>query len=270
MMGYLAKDFPNEPVAILWSDHFVRHEKKFKQILLSAGNLVKKDNEKIIFIGQKPRFASDNLGWIETYEVILKDGDINFSKFAGFKYKPDKDLAEEYFKDKKYCWNLGYFVSTPKFIYSLFQRFSPNIYNLIEKILVSSSSPDFESIFKEQYHQMPEINFDSAILEQLDKNFAYVVIEDIGWSDVGAWEALKEALEQRREDNVIRGNTSLEGCVDNLIYNYNDKKLVVGIDLENMLVVDTPDVLLVAKKTSVAKIKKLVESFKGTENERLT
>lgn len=270
MMGYLSKKFPYEPVIILWSDHLVRHKALFTRIIQASGKLIEKDNNKIIFIGQKPRFASDNLGWIETGEVVKKEQNVSFHSFIGFRYKPDKELAKHFFSDKKYCWNLGYFVSTPHFVYSSFKRFMPHIYQLIEKILTDLRTKNFQKTFARYYHEMPEINFDNAVLEQLDKESAYVVVEDIGWSDVGAWEALKEALEEKREDNITKGKVLLEDSTDNLVYNYNDKKMLVGVDLNDMLIVNTDDVLLVAKKTSVAKIKKLVESFKGTEHEKLT
>lgn len=270
MMGYLTRKFPHEPVVILWSDHLVRHQDRFKKILLESGELIRKEQNKIIFIGQKPRFPSENLGWIETKGEYTKMSDVTFHKFAELKYKPNKELAEKYFHDEKYCWNLGYFVSTPKFIYSLFERFAPHIYRLIEKILEKVDTKNFRKLFAEYYHEMPEINFDNAILEQLDKEFAYVVIADIGWSDVGAWEALKEALEKKREDNITKGNVLLEDSSDNLVYNYDGKKMIVGVDLNDFLVVNTDDVLLIAKKTSVAKIKKIVEEFKGTEHEKLT
>ncbi len=270
MMGYLAKKFAHEPVVILWSDHIVRHEKRFKEIILAAGNLVEKEKERIIFIGQKPRFASDNLGWIETAGVAVNEGGIDFHKFLAFKYKPDKELAQKYFHSNKYCWNLGYFVSTPQFITNLFERFSPQIHRLVKLITEAKDDKNFSQLFREYYHQMPEINFDNAVLEQLDRDFAYVAVEDIGWSDVGAWEALKEALEQKKEDNITKGKVLLEDSIDNLIFNYDEKRLIVGIDLNDMLIVNTDDVLLVTKKTSVAKIKKLVESFRGTEHEKLT
>lgn len=270
MMGYLAKEDPDEPVAILWSDHMVKHEKKFKDILAAAGELAGQEKERIVFIGQKPRFASDNLGWIETGKKYLTKNKVIFNKFEGFKYRPDKELADRYFHDEKYCWNLGYFVTTPKFLYGLYQRFSPKIFNLIEKIMDRKDNADFAEIFAKYYREMPEISFDNAILEQLDKDFAYVVVDDIGWSDVGAWEALKEALEQRKEDNIIKGKVLLDNSTDNLMYNYENQKLIVAIDLHDMLVVNTDDVLLVANKKSVAKIKKLVEGFKGTEHEKLT
>jgi mannose-1-phosphate guanylyltransferase len=270
MMGYLAKESPDEPVIILWSDHIVREEEKFKKIIKAAGSIVEKEKNKIVFIGQKPRFASDNLGWIETGDVATEKNGIRFHQFTGFKYKPEKELAEIYFKDGKHCWNLGYFVSTPRFIHSLFKRFSPQIYELTEKIIAHKDRNQFNKLFKKHYHDMPEISFDNAVLEQLNHDCAYVVTEDIGWSDVGAWEALKEALEKTNKDNIIKGKVMLKDSFDNLVYNYNDQKLVVGIDLENLLVVNTNDVLLVAKKTSVSKIKKLVESFQGTEHEKLT
>ncbi|PJE63846.1 hypothetical protein COU89_01005, partial [Candidatus Roizmanbacteria bacterium CG10_big_fil_rev_8_21_14_0_10_45_7] len=99
---------------------------------------------------------------------------------------------------------------------------------------------------------------------------AAIIVEDLGWSDVGAWDALKEAIEESPQANVTRGNTIVKDSQDTLVYNYDDGKLVVGIDLDGMIVVNTGDVLLVTKKTSIAKVKKLVESFEGTEHEKLT
>ena len=271
MMAYLGRKFPNEPVVIFWSDHLVKKKKKFKRILMAADRLIKKDTKKIIFIGQKARFPSENLGWIKMGKQVKEEGGVEFLSFSGFKYRPSKQLAEKYFADGRYCWNLGYFVSTPKFMMALFKRFAPKIYDLSQKILQNSDKKKlFEADFKKFYQQMPEISFDNVILEQLDHKFAYVTVDDIGWSDVGAWEALKEALEERREDNITKGRVVLEDSTDNLVYNYHRDKLVVGVDLENLLVIDTGDVLLVAKKTSVPKVKKIVKSFQGTDKESLT
>ncbi len=269
VMAYLAKKFPNEPVIILWSDHLVKRIDEFKQIILESSKIIEHDHERIIFIGQKPRFASENLGWIETGDTVKETG-VVFKSFEGFKYRPDKETAEAYFHDKKYCWNLGYFVSTPKYITSLFQRYTPAIYDVLEKITNFTSFEGFTENLMKYYPEMPEISFDNAILEQMDKKNAYVVMEDIGWSDVGAWEALKEALEEQRQDNIIKGKVLLETSEDNLVYNYEDTKLIVGVDLKDLLVVNTGDVILVAKKSSVQRIKKLVEGFQGTENEHLT
>jgi mannose-1-phosphate guanylyltransferase len=152
----------------------------------------------------------------------------------------------------------------------LFKRFVPDISEIATRICEALGTSEYLDVLKTEYEKMPVINFDNALLEQLNKESAYVICEDIGWSDIGAWEALKEALEQKREDNVTNGRVMLEESVDNLVYNYENDKLIVGIDLDNLLVVNTGDVLLVARKTSVGKIKTLVENFQGTENENLT
>jgi mannose-1-phosphate guanylyltransferase len=270
VIGYLAKHFPHEPVIILWSDHLVKKIKEFKHIVIESSKIVEADKECMVFIGQKPRFASENLGWIETGHEARRHGEISFKSFTGFKYRPQKETAEEYFKNANYCWNLGYFVSTPSFIYSMFKHYAPNIYEVMEKILDHADHKDFQAKVNKHYEEMPEISFDNAVLEQMDKSKALVVVEDIGWSDVGAWEALKEALEQQRQDNITKGRVLLENSEDNLVYNYEGKKLIVGVNLNDLLVVNTSDVILVAQKSAVQQIKKLVESFQGTENEHLT
>jgi mannose-1-phosphate guanylyltransferase len=119
------------------------------------------------------------------------------------------------------------------------------------------------------YPTLEKISFDNAILEKLDPAQAYVISENIEWSDVGAWEALKEAMENSQDKNVTQGKTMLTDTADSLIYNYTDQ-MVVTIDMEETLVVNTEDVVLVCKKSSVPKIKKLVESLNGTENDHLT
>lgn len=269
-MGIFCKKAPYEPVVILWSDHLVKEVMLFKKILKTAGDYIKKNPHKIVFIAHKPRFPSTNLGYIHVGAKKQKINGIQFHQFEGFKYRPDKKTAKAFLNSGKYAWNLGYFVTTPKFIYQAFNRFAPNIYQNTEKILSYLEKKNYQKILKQYYGKVESINFDNAILENLDKKDALVVIEDIGWSDIGAWDALKEALESHTYENVIRGQVYLEHVRDTLIYNYEDKKLIVGIDLDENIIVNTSDVILIAKKSSVSKIKKLVESFEGTENEKLT
>lgn len=270
IMGYLAKKFPHEPVVILWSDHLVKKIERFKKIVLDAGSYVENKKDCIVFIGQKPRFASENLGWIKIGEIKEQVGETKLSAFAGFKYRPSPQDAQKFFDSRGYCWNLGYFVSTPSYIYSLFQSHANDIFEVVEKIVSAPSTHEFQSNLLSHYKEMPEVSFDNAVLEQIDHNHALVVDEDIGWSDVGAWEALKEALEHKREDNITKGRVLLENAQDCLVYNYEGKKMIVGVELDDILVVNTDDVLLVARKSAVAQIKKIVEGFQGTENEKLT
>lgn len=268
-MGILSKLSPEEPVAILWSDHLVKQVTLFKKILKVAGAEIKKNPNKIVFIANKPRFASTNLGYIHIGEKIRDEDKVNIYKFEGLKYKPDEDTAKNFFQSKKYGWNLGYFVTSANFIYKYFQRLAPNIYKNTESILKNYGKSNYASYLKQSYGKVESINFDNAILENLDKEDASVIVEDIGWSDVGSWEALKEALQSKTEENVVNGRVHLENVSDSLIYNYDESKMIVGVDVEELIIINTTDAILITKKNSMGKVKKIVESFPGTERESL-
>ncbi len=265
----LVRDFPMEPMVILWSDHLVKKDALFRKILLTAGGIVKENPDKIVFVSQKPRFASENLGWIDYgKEVLTKDG-LSFHSFVDFQYRPDGETAKRYFESGHHAWNLGYFVTTPQFLWKQYERFAPNVYAGLSRIADSWHTDKYEETLDAIYPTLEKISFDNAILEKLDPADALVISENIEWSDIGAWEALKEALQEAEDKNVTQGKVILTDTKDSLVYNYTDQMLVT-IDVDELLVVNTNDVILVCKKTSVPKIKKLVESLHGTEHEHLT
>ena len=260
---------PDEPVAILWSDHLVKRVEKFKKIIKIASELIKKHNDKIVFISHSPRFPSVNLGYIHYGKKIINLTGMNFYEFMDIKYRPDEKTANKFFKSKEYAWNLGDFVTTPKFIISLYRRFAPKMSKKIEEILSFYGKPNFNAVLAKKYEELESISFDNLILEKLDKNDGYVVVEDIEWSDVGSWEALKEALQSKPDDNVTLGDLHLDNVKDSLVYNYDDKKLIVGIDLKEHIIVNTQDAILIAKKNSMSKVKRLVENLASSKHNKL-
>jgi len=269
MTALLMKESPQEPMVILWSDHLVKKEVFFRHLLKTAGDVVSHNPEKIIFVAQKPRFASENLGWIEFGDEVISQEKVSFCSFVNFQYRPDVETARKYFASGHHAWNLGYFVTTPRFLWKQFQRFAPNLYQGLSQIGDAWKTANFDDVLNRVYPTLEKISFDNAILEKLDPSAALVISENIGWSDIGAWEALKEALQEAEDKNVTQGKVLLTDTSDSLIYNYTNQ-MVVTIDLEGYFVINTPDVVLICRKDSVPKIKKLVESMNGTENEHLT
>lgn len=260
-MSIIGKEHPNSPIAILWSDHFVKKERRFREVLHFAEGLVKKNNNSLILIGQRARFANQNLGWIEFGAETEEIKGTKIFKFKKLIYRPTLEQAES-FLNQNFAWNPGYFVTTPKFLLSQFEKFTPDLYKGITKI-------KDEETLKNIYPMLEKISFDNAILEKIDPKYVSVIAADLGWSDVGAWEALKEALETKTEENVTKGKVLLNDALDNLVFNYTDQ-LAVGIDLRKMIVINTDDVLLICHKNSVPKIKKLVEKLENTKHEHLT
>lgn len=257
---------PNEPMAIIWSDHMVRDVKTFQKALRLAEKSITQKKSDFVFIGQKPRFANQNVGWIQKGEVIGKAEGLELFQFKKLKYRPKLSQAEDFFGDEHYVWNLGYFVTTPAYLLEKFEKYVPDMYKNLIKI---TTSENYDKSLEELYPKFEKISFDDAILEKFSGTGISVISVDIGWSDIGAWEALKEALSDNEDENVTKGDVMIEDSRDTLVFNYT-KQLLVGIDLSEMLVIGTEDVILVCPKTSVPKIKKLVESLAGTPREHLT
>lgn len=264
----LYKKNPDEPVVILWSDHLIKNMELFKKILKISQDRVIKNKDLLIFISQRPRFASQNLGWIKYGNSVDKKSSVDFHSFEGFSYRPTIREAENFIRQGKYAWNTGYFVTTPGFLWKLFKKYQPEIFHGMTRLKNSFGKSNFAQLLDKIYSTFPKISFDNAILEKVEKEKALVVSADLGWSDVGAWEALKEALQTSKDKNVVKGKVVVTDCEDSLIYNYTDQ-LVVTIDLKGYLVVNTHDVVLVCHKNSVPKIKKLVEKLSQSDNSHL-
>lgn len=271
----LHKQSPDEPIAILWSDHLIRNVELFKEALLTAEKMIKEQKTSFVFIAQEPRFANQNMGWIEIEDRQSSEQKASIPQalslygFKSLRYRPSLEEAQEFMEGKKFVWNLGYFVTTPKFLLSQYKEFAPKMAEQLTTVAATYKTPEFESTLEHVYPQIEKVTFDDVILQKMDAAKALVIYGDFGWSDIGAWESLKEALATNPEENVIKGNVIIQDCRDSLVYN-ESHQLLVGIDLDEMLVINTPDVTLICSKKSVPKIKKLVESLSGTEHEHLT
>lgn len=240
----------------------------FRHALLIAEKTVKEEKANFIFIAQKPRFANQNMGWIQIGNKIAQIEDLYLHEFKKLKYRPKLSQAEDFFESKQYVWNLGYFVTTPRFLMNLYYKFSPEMADKLQMIGKSWGTRAYEMTLDTVYPTLEKISFDDAILEKMSAEHVSVISEDLGWSDIGAWESLKEALAATEDENVTKGNVLIKDSQDSLFFNFT-KQLVVGIDLENMIVVNTDDVILICPKASVPKIKKIVENLSGTSHEHL-
>jgi mannose-1-phosphate guanylyltransferase len=265
----LEKRFQDEPVAILWSDHLVKQETLFRKVLLLGAEKIAAHEADFVFIGQKPRFANQNMGWIEVGKKVNDEDSIHIYEFVRLCYRPKPYEAQKYFRKKNFVWNLGYFISSPVLLTSLFREYAYDMYIQLQEIVKEYGTPRFETKLNEIYPKLEKISFDDAVLTKLSGNKILVFSADLGWSDIGAWESLKEALSDSEHQNVARGDVLLEDVRDSILFN-EGKQLVVGIDLDGYVVINTEDVILICPKTAVPKIKKVVEKLAGTPREHLT
>lgn len=239
-------------VALLWADHLMERTKEFVDSLKFADELIKIDGNRFIFLAERPRFANNNLGWIKVGD---KSGELNskaYYSFAGWKYKPEAGLCDKMYRSGEYFWNPGYFVTSINFLLESYQKLAPEIY---------------QKVFNGQYGKAEAIHFDRAIIEKLDLSNAIIIKTNMGWSDPGTLYALKEALEENAVSNVVQGKVLTLDSSDNLLYNFENNKILAGVGLNGMVVVNTEDAIIVVPKDKVVMVTELVKKMRKEKME---
>lgn len=269
LMGIINKTSPGSPVAILWSDHLVNEVDTFKNALFAGAAFLENQPNKFVYIGQKPRFANQNLGWIEFGQELESINGIKVREFVSWHYRPDPKTATQYFDGGKHAWNPGYFVVMPEFVLKQFELHAPDMYRQIQLLTQSYGLPQHAEDMRTIYPTMPKVSFDNAVLEKTKPEDAVVLSVELGWSDIGTWEALKEALLTNPHENLTKGLVHSYKTDDSVIYNYTDQ-FVTTIDMHGAVVVVTPDVIMVTKQESIPEIKNMLAELSGTEEEKYT
>lgn len=269
LMSILAKTDPTGPVAILWSDHLVENTGLFKAAIQAGADYLKDHPNLFVFLGQKPRFANQNLGWIEQGEQIEEKSGFPVRRFVSWHYRPSLDKAKEYFKGGKHSWNPGYFLVTPQFALQEYQEHAPELYTKLMQIQKTYGTKAHAKNLQKIYPTLEKISFDDAVLTKTKPDKAVVLTLDLGWSDIGTWEALKEATQLSPTANITQGRVVPYQTEDSVVYSYT-KQLVTTIGLQKMVVVVTDDVVMVAPQEKIPEVKKMLSTFEGTDNERYT
>jgi mannose-1-phosphate guanylyltransferase len=259
----------NEPVTILWSDNYPANRPNFLKVLRVGRKLVEENPSQLVFLGEKPHFANDNLGWQEVGEKLGEEDGINYYQLKSFAYKPDLETAKIWEKDGKHFWNTGYFITTPEFILNKVKELNPDVSTKLQTIEESMDTSKEADVLQEVYPQIETIHFDHLVLYHLKPEETTVIEGEYEWSDPGTLYALKQFLQEKESDNVCKGLVYNFETKDSLVYNYVNKQLVTTIGLDGFIVVNTPDAVLVCHKKDIKKISDMLKEFKDTELEKL-
>ena len=233
----------NEILFISPSDHLITPVENFQKLIKKAEKTTLTGN--IITLGIKPTKPETGYGYIE----ISKNNKTQVQKVISFKEKPNLISAEKYLKSDNYYWNSGMFMFTISTLQKEFETFTPQITKLIHKGYNYTIN---------NFTKMPNISIDYAIAEKSSK-IVMLPMQNIYWNDIGSFDAIAEVLSDKK-NNVFVGDTLIENCTNTMILGKN--RLIAGIDLNDIMVVDTPDVLLIAKKGQSQKVKNIVSNLK--------
>lgn len=234
------RKYDDAKVIVLPSDHIIKDEVEFRSILKVATQFVE-NNESILTIGIKPTEPNDGYGYIK----ISDDQEI--SKVAEFKEKPTIEVAKQYVESGNYLWNAGMFIFTIKSIDNAFKKYMSNQHMLLTESL-------------DNFAKVESISIDYGIMEKADN--VYCIKGDFAWDDVGSWNALKRINGEDENQNTILNDKTVLVNSTNVTIKGTNKKLITGVGLKDIVIVETDDVILVANKNELSDIKKLTAKIK--------
>jgi mannose-1-phosphate guanylyltransferase/mannose-6-phosphate isomerase len=242
----LAQEAADAVMAVFPADHYIRDQASLlKGIDLGAawaqaGNLVT--------FGIPPTRPETGYGYIK--EGVPLDDQKRAFRVDRFIEKPPLAKAQEFLAAGGYYWNSGIFMFRVDVVLNAFARYLPDLYRELDRLCDSENQPPLEEV----YHRLPSISFDHGVLEKAEN--VVVVPLEMGWNDVGTWEALHDLFPQDERGNVREGRVLDQNSQECIFWAQN--RLVATIGLTNTIVVDTPDATLVCHRDRAQEVKDLV------------
>lgn len=258
----LKKMNPEANLIVAPSDHMIENAVAFKQNCLEALKYTASHNA-FVTLGIKPTTANTGYGYIQFDQKTFNLGIHSVKRFTE---KPTKEKAIEFLNDGAYLWNSGIFIWKAKDIIDAFKVYMPDMFDVFAFDLVDLNTANEATAVQYIYQQCESISIDYAILEKA-KN-VYVIPANFDWSDLGTWNSAWENFEKDSAENAISGNNTLLVDSNGCIVHSTDKKLVLVGGMNDLIVVNTPDALLICKKENEQQIKEYlqkVKEFKGEE-----
>ncbi|NLP42030.1 MAG: mannose-1-phosphate guanylyltransferase/mannose-6-phosphate isomerase, partial [Veillonellaceae bacterium] len=228
----------NEILFITPSDIILRPEDSFKDSINVSLELA--EDNKIVTFGVKPTKPETSFGYIQIGKPYKSGYTVGL-----FREKPDYESAAKYLASGNYYWNAGMFTVKLGLIFKELEYYQPEIFSMVSKDLAS---------LVENFDAMPDISFDYAVAEK-SKNVVTLPLKAY-WNDIGSWDAIYEIMDKDNEGNAIMGDCITIDCKNNLMLGRS--RLIAGVGLDDLIVVETDDVILVAQKGESQKVRDLV------------
>jgi len=258
----IQKRDPEAVVAILTADHHIANKDMFRAVLATASEFAQQD--RIVTLGISPSLPSTAFGYIRRGALIQTLDGFNCYESLGFTEKPDTIKAISFIRSGEYSWNSGMFIWKAGRAMQEFARQQPKIYELMMRLQPTVDTPDYEAMLNTVWDEIPRISIDFAVMEGAER--MAVIPVDIGWSDVGSWDTLFDVLDLDPDGNGFKGASPDRITVDTkntLVYS---DKLTVTIGIENLVIVDTQDVLMICHKDRTQDVRKVVTMLRESDN----
>lgn len=272
--AYLMADGSDPIMVVLPADHIIKDEVRFRAHLNIAVEAA--ESGKLITFGIQPTRPDTGFGYIKIKTAGLRTEGRGLSEkpvrgstqpsvlnpqsciydVERFTEKPDQTTAKRFLQQGGYYWNSGMFVWRASAILAEIQQYLPEVHQVIQAINAESrTAGTFQQAVEKHFAAMPSISIDYGVLEKSGR--VSLIPCDIGWNDVGSWQAVHEISDKDENGNVLQGNVIALGCKNSLIR--AEKRLVAAIGTEGFCVIETADAVLISKNDQTQRVREVVD-----------
>ena len=258
-VGYAAmeilKKYGDGIMVITPSDAYIRDNAVFTRVLAEAVKAAEEQN-KLVTVGITPTFPATGDGYIKFDKASAGEA----KTVAEFKEKPDEDTAKRYLEDGNYVWNSGMFIWKASVILDKFEKLIPDIYADLCKIGDAMGTDNETAVVNEVYPQIRKISVDYAILEpSAAEGDVLTVPGEFGWNDVGSWDMMNVLHPEDKNGNILIGDTVAVNTSNTTIY--SSGRTVTAVDVDGLVIVETPDSIMVCSKEKAQNVKLIVDEL---------
>lgn len=257
----LAEIDPEAVLGVFPADHLILREARFRKFLKSAFRAA--ETGAAVVIGIQPRWPETGYGYIE-FPKNVRPGETKAVPVASFREKPDAATANSFLKRGNFFWNSGMFFWRASTVLDLTRHHLLKTATLLAA-LPSFRSKRFDAKLQAAYPLCEDISVDYALLEKA-KGILGIAVDDIGWNDVGSWQAVYELAKKDANRNASRGDLFANESCGNYI---DAEKPVALVGVSDLIVVDTPDALLIANRNQAQDVSKLVKALEAQKRDDL-
>ena len=257
-------------MAVLPSDQFIAQPEKYRRIVAAALEIACEPGRMVV-LGIPPTRPETGFGYVERMVDFIQNGAFPAYPVRRFTEKPALNVAQEYVSSGNYQWNAGMFFWRVSTFLDNLERHLPKTYAELEKLADSIGTRAYEKKLRSIYPKLENISVDYAILERVTQQSGspqvFVIPAEIGWSDIGSWAAVYELLARQPGENVFAGPGYALDASGNLLL--SPSKFVAAIGVRDLVVVETPDALLICPRDRAQDVAKIVKHLEEQKRKDL-
>ena len=252
-------------MAVLTADHFIGNETLFRELLSTAFFVAEK--KFLVTLGIKPSYPATGFGYIQLGENLGSYKDHVVYRVNSFKEKPTEEIASQFISEKNYLWNSGMFIWKVTRILDEFEKQLPVLANDLTEIGISYGTSTGKTTLDRIWPKIRTESIDYGIMESVE-NVVVIPAENLEWNDVGSWDSLFDVIPGDKNGNIVIGGEHIGlDTHQSLVYMNQKHRLIVTIGVDDLILVDTGDVLLVCRKDQAQRVRQVVSQLKQNGQE---